>query len=1024
MLIRSEIHRAIGVYGSYGRGRIRRLSLRVCCVFLLGHAMLCPSSSEAQVATNITSSGLGTVVTPDGNLQNITGGTRNGSNLFHSFGLFNVGEGDIANFNNNTGLATSNILGRVNGGQISNIFGTIQTSEFGTANLFLINPAGWVFGPTATLDVGGAFRVTTADYIRFTDNAKFFADPAQVSALTSAPPAAFGFLGPMAAPITIDGSFLQVPDGQTLSIVGGDISITGGGLVVPGGRVEVASVASAGEVTLGGADSPYLGVESFAQLGTITMDGAFLDVSGETAGSIVIRGGNLMASNSFFQAAGFGDVDNATLGVDIYATEDVTLAASGIVTLTEGAGNGGGARIKAGGNAQVQEFSGINTLTFGVGAAGDIDIEAGSVTIADGSGLVSQTDGPGAAGDVSVKATSANSLVMSDGSSISNITTAGGVGGKIILSSPSMILDGGAVVITQSFGAGAGGDVVVEVGNLTLSGGAILKSESGGAPGGNIFVTATGAAMISGADSGIFSGGAGGAAGAPAGNISLTAGQLTLTTGGTIQNGTILDRAGNISVTATNSIVISDGGKILSQAFVDNVGDLTVSAPGGSLTMDAGLIQASTIQSGNAGNIAVDAATVSLTNGAQIVTSSAGTATGRGGNLTINATGSVSISGSSSGAPVSVLSGNDASSGLFSTASQRLSVAAQGGGQISVTTPSLVISDGGKISAFTPAAGPAGDITLATNAFSLVNGAQVVSSTEGSGQGGTIESTASNSTLISGSQTGLFSTASSTGPGGDITVQAPQIQMLNGATISADSTGTETATAGSVTLVTSDLNMQNSSITTGATLADGGDIKITTTGSLVNLTNSQITTSVQSGVGGGGNIAIDSDLVVLNDSRVLANAFGGPGGNINIVADVFLVNSGGMLPTSLAGIVDASSTLSTPGTINIEATFTDVSGEVAQLPETPLQATDLLRASCAARFAGGKASSLVLGGRDGVPIQPGGLLPSPVFTTDNAGNLSTGTKTSGNALPLRFSLLGPARNLTQYSLLPNEKCSF
>ena len=122
----------------------------------------------------------------------------------------------------------------------------------------------------------------------------------------------------------------------------------------------------------------------------------------------------------------------------------------------------------------------------------------------------------------------------------------------------------------------------------------------------------------------------------------------------------------------------------------------------------------------------------------------------------------------------------------------------------------------------------------------------------------------------------------------------------------------------------------------------------------MHLTDSQITTSVQSGVGSGGNITIDSQLIVLNNSQILANAFGGPGGNINITADVFLVNSGGQFPTSLAGIVDASSALSTPGTINIEATFTNVVGSVTQLPATPLQATELLRASCAARFAGGK----------------------------------------------------------------------
>jgi len=75
------------------------------------------------------------------------------------------------------GLATSNILGRVTGGNISNIFGMIQTTNFGNANLFLMNPAGFLFGPNATVNVGGMVSFTSADYLRLTDNARFNAVP-------------------------------------------------------------------------------------------------------------------------------------------------------------------------------------------------------------------------------------------------------------------------------------------------------------------------------------------------------------------------------------------------------------------------------------------------------------------------------------------------------------------------------------------------------------------------------------------------------------------------------------------------------------------------------------------------------------------------------------------------------------------------------------------------------------------------------------------------------------------------------
>ncbi|HZD13518.1 MAG TPA: filamentous hemagglutinin N-terminal domain-containing protein, partial [Candidatus Binatus sp.] len=175
----------------------------------------------AQANDPITSSGLNTQVDLSATSSagmvhyDITGGTRpgGGNNLFHSFGDFNVPTNSVANFLNETGLPTSNILGRVTGGNISNIFGTIQTSNFGNANLFLVNPAGFLFGAGAQLNVGGIVTFTTADYIRFTDNIHFnsVAGPADLP-LTAAPIAAFGFLGPNAASIAIQGGTLEVSD--------------------------------------------------------------------------------------------------------------------------------------------------------------------------------------------------------------------------------------------------------------------------------------------------------------------------------------------------------------------------------------------------------------------------------------------------------------------------------------------------------------------------------------------------------------------------------------------------------------------------------------------------------------------------------------------------------------------------------------------------------------------------------------------------------------------------------------------
>ena len=243
--------------------------------------------------------------------------------------------------------------------------------------------------------------------------------------------------------------------------------------------------------------------------------------------------------------------------------------------------------------------------------------------------------------------------------------------------------------------------------------------------------------------------------------------------------------------------------------------------------------------------------------------------------------------------------------------------------------------------------------------------------------------------------------ASATAPGGDIDISAGQILLTDHATISAKSTGSAVARAGDVNIRgVNTLRMDSSSITTEATVADGGNISITTAGSLIQLVKSQITTSVESGTGTGGNITIGAqqhpvDFLVLDNSAIRANAIGGPGGNIDIVANTLLC-SPGTCTGAPDSFITASSALSTPGTIDIQAFTTNVSGTLARLPESLLQAATLLRAACAARVTAGKASSLVVSGRGGLPLEPGDLMPSPLLAE---GLADTGpARTEGHVL--------------------------
>ena len=324
--------------------------------------LIAPPVGDAQeVTTSITSTtgagNLGTTVSQAGNLYTITGGTRpggvTGTNLFHSFGAFSVGQGDIGNFFNDTGLPTSNILGRVTGGNVSNIYGTIQTTDFGNANLFLVNPSGIVLGPTGSVNVGGSVSMSTADYLRFDGTSTLFdmlSTPASLGPLSVAPVVAFGFTGPEPpGSIEVQGSILQVQEGKSLSLVGGDITIQAANLHAPGGQINLVSVASSGEVLV-----PSFQTDSFTSMGTVMLkEGATLDVSGQldddgipigngNSGTVLVRGGQLIMEASRIRAITSGAVNGASTAVDIQISQKAALTSgSSINTRTFGAGKRG-----------------------------------------------------------------------------------------------------------------------------------------------------------------------------------------------------------------------------------------------------------------------------------------------------------------------------------------------------------------------------------------------------------------------------------------------------------------------------------------------------------------------------------------------------------------------------------------------------------------------------------------------------------------------------------------------------------
>jgi filamentous hemagglutinin family protein len=874
---------------------------------------------------SITSDGtLGTKVTVDQSNYTIGEGTIRGNNQFHSFGQFNIFQGESANF---TGPNTiNNIIGRVTGGSQSFIDGLLR-SEINGANLYLINPSGMLFGPNASLDVSGSFHVSTADFIRLGNDGILYASLSENSVLTIDPPSAFGFLGGNPAAIRIQKSFLEVPTGETISIVGGDIEISGdeeanfgsARVVAPGGQLNLISVSSEGEVILkGSGEAAGFTINSFESLGEISISkGAIASTSGESGGTVFIRGGRFTIDRAYVFADTGGNTDGASIGIDIDVAEDLSVVNGGGITADSyGAGTAGDIHITAGSlhmaGVPQSRSSFITSEAYSIGDCGNVYIKTGDIEVKDAAFISSAAYWSAGANSGNLEVIAKNVFLSGPESSpdpfgwdFTGMWTSpgwlGGEGGNMRVVADSLIMTNRSELDSSAYGPGHAGDLEVIANNIEiLSGSAIIASAFGSGDGSIVNINAD-HLLISGVSPEIFT--------------DITGHQSLSPSGIASQTGLNGGSAGGVKITA-GSLEILDGARIGVETF----------GPG-----DGGIV-----------DINVDSLKMS------------------GVNTDL--------------AELLIDSGNDpkyaAASILSAAYSFYLGDNATGnGGDLRIKANTIDLSEGALITSETEAPGAGGSIKIIGENVTLGSGASIAASSTLSwastvGNAGDISITANNSFMSNNSS---VTTAADRAKGGNITLTAPEVRLTNRAVVSAESSGE--GNAGDINITATDIFwMEDSAVTTEAKQADGGNIKISTE-YMVNLWDSKITASVDGGPDTvGGNISIDPQFVTLSNSKIIANAFEGRGGNIQIIADVFIAD--------FDSVVDASSQLGIDGIVDIRAATKVVGQSLKPLPEHYKSAVALLREPCVARAAGGKYSSFVVSGRDALPIEPGGLLPS------------------------------------------------
>ncbi len=886
----------------------------------------------------------GTVVSGGPLSFGITAGTQVGGNLFHSFQNFSVPTSGSATFSGPASV--QNIISRVTGvgpSYVSNIDGLLASTING-ANMYFFNPNGVAFGPNASLSITGSFHVSTADYIKLGATGRFDASNPAADVLTSDPPSAFGFLSARPAPISFAGdttsawstTVLTVPTGKMVSIVGGDINMTRNWIGAPGGQVNLISVGSPGEVTIG--TGPPL-MNGFGNLGTIELSRSYVSTRETTGGDVYIRGGQFILTGGSIVTNSSGAGPGGIL--NIATTGPITVNGGTFVSIAEGVGNGGSITVNASSISLSHALIESDTLYSGSGGAITLNA-ADYIALSGSSGINAVGRGSGNAGTIDIKS---KNVIVNDLSYVSTNTSSIGSGGDItIASSESVIISGfsvtGAVsgIYAMANGAGKGGNITVDTPYLAASNGGLIAAGVGPTGSGN------------------------------GGSVNLNVGTLALASGGEISGITRgTGNGGIININASGPVIVS--GWIMNPDHY----------PTG--------IFSNTRGSGNAGTIFLNAGSLTIASQAQIASTSRGT--GAGGTVNVNISGPVNISEGSFDWPSGIFSSAWSSGhagtvnlnvgNLTLTSGGQLASSTRGtgaGGTVVVNASGLVsISEGREdnptgIFSMAWNSGNAGIVDLNAGSLALTSGGQLSGSTRGTGTGGSINVNASGPVTISGTNvgwpSGIFSNTYSSGNAGSINVNASDLYMSGGSSIGTRSTGT--GTGGNITIkVPGTIQMTDSSITAATVSTDGGNISIDPW--LLRLTNSSITASV-GGIGNGGNINIVADNVILeNASNIIANAEYGDGGHINIVSNAFL--------TSPDSFVSASSSFGLSGTVGISAPYVDVSATMVDLPDTFLNIASLMPKSCAENEE--EMSTFVMKGRDGLPPQPGGLLASPIY---------------------------------------------
>jgi filamentous hemagglutinin family protein len=895
-------------------------------------AAIAQVSSDGTLSTTVNNGG--------GNNFVIEGGDRAGNNLFHSFRDFSVPTSGSATFNNAADV--QNIFSRITGGNVSNIDGLIRAN--GKANLFLLNPNGIIFGPNASLNIGGSFVGTTANSLRFADGIEFMTTSTGTPLLTISAPVGLQ-MGQTPGAITVQGSGhrttvtsflpfdrsnnpigLQVGAGNTLALIGGQVDFSGGiAAVAGGGHVEVGSV-SQGQVRLNPTTQGWVGdYSAVQQFNDIHLaQHSLLDASGND-GSIQLQGRNIRlseASLALVQRYGGSSAE----GINVSAAGTLTLAGntsdgklgSAIGTQNFAMGSGNNVTVSAR-QIAIQDGGRIATQTFTGAPGGNVHINAADSIQSDGfmprspasiSTIATGSYDAGNAGNVAI---STNQLRLLNGSSVVSVALSTGRAGDIRVDADQINLIGTNPIILSSstiasttFRAGNAGNVLIDTSRLSLQGGGVIAAGTfAQGSSGDVTINASEAVSMDGRGAGSLTYSSidssavirepefRAALGLPpsptgdSGSVTINTPSLHITNGArvTVQNDGP-GSAGNLRINA-NRIDLSNQGSITASTVSSNGGNINLQVDNLLRLQSNSNISASAAGQGNGGRITVAARRLDLEQ-SQIGTQAVGS--GNAGNLQIR---------------VDELNLNRG----------QIAVASQGSGnagQLTVNANSAQLNHHSVINASTQV-GRGGDVQLQVrDRLQLNDQSQILANAQQSGRGGNVRILAADIVLQNRSR--ISTNAQGTAVGGALTIGGDRLSLLNGSQITSSTAGS--GRAGSLNIQANDITLSGRNTRLAAassTDAPAGSIHLRSPHVTVS-DRAAISVSGQ-GQGGAGNLTIQANQINLEDQATLeAEVAGGDRGNITLDANLLSLRGRSQITTNATGTASG-------GNINLNTDF-------------------------------------------------------------------------------------------------------